>query len=172
MWAASRSAHYDLIVAKVKTLRERLHLEKLGKAARVLHGAQRSASVLTRWQMQLLNDSEAAGQILAELLAAGHRDVRVGDARPVHEAITYLENHREQMDYATARQQGRPVGSGPVEACCKSLFEVRMKRPGARWKPGTGEDIIRLRALALSDRWEAAMPLVLAPLRIDVQRAA
>jgi hypothetical protein len=76
------------------------------------------------------------------------------------------------MDYATARKQGRPVGSGPVEATCKSLYEVRMKRSGARWKPGTGEDIVRLRALALSDRWDAAMKLVLAPLRIAIQRAA
>lgn len=146
--------------------------EKLGKAARVIYGEQRSDSVITGWKMLLLNNSDAAGQILDELLASGHRDVRVGDARPVHEAITYLENHREQMDYATARQQGRPVGSGTVEASCKSLFEVRLKRPGSRWKQGTGEDIVRLRALALSDRWDVAMQLVLAPLRTAIQRAA
>lgn len=148
------------------------NVEKLGKAARVIFGEARSESVITGWKMRLLNNSAAAGQLLDELRAAGYRHVRVGDTRPVHEAITYLENHQEQMDYATARQQGRPVGSGPVEASCKSLFEVRMKRPGARWKQGTGEDIVRLRALALSDRWEAAMQLVLAPLRTAVQRAA
>lgn len=101
------------------------NIEKLGKAARVIHGEQHSHSVVTRWKMLLLNDSEAASQILAELLASGRRDVRVGEARPVHEAITYLENHREQMDYATARRQGRPVGSGPVEASCKLQEPVR-----------------------------------------------
>ena len=148
------------------------NIEKLGKAARVIHGEKHSDSVVTGWKMRLLNDSKAVGLILDELLAAGRREVRVGDSRPVHEAITYLENHREQMDYATARQQGRPVGSGAVEASCKSLFEVRMKRPGARWKQGTGEDIVRLRALALSDRWDAAMHLVLATLRTAVRRAA
>jgi hypothetical protein len=148
------------------------NVEKLGKAARVLYGEQRSDSVVTGWKMLLLNNSAAADQILDELLASGRREDRAGDARPIHEAITYLENHREQMDYATARQQGRPVGSGPVEATCKSLFEVRMKRPGAKWKQGTGEDIVRLRALALSDRWDAAMQLVLATLRTAVQRAA
>lgn len=147
------------------------NVEKLGKAARVVHGEQGSDAVVTRWKMQLLNDSEAASRILEELTASGRREVRVGEARPVHDAITYLENHRDQMDYATARQQGRPVGSGAVEASCKSLFEVRMKRPGARWKEGTGEDIVRLRALALSDRWEPAIQLILAPLRTAVQRA-
>ena len=148
------------------------NIEKLGKAARVLYGEQRSDSVVARWKMLLLNDSEAASQILEELVASGHRESRVGDTRPVHEAITYLENHREQMDYATARKQGRPVGSGPVEANCKSLFEVRMKRPGARWKQSTGDDIVRLRALALSDRWDEAMHLVLAPVRTAVRRVA
>jgi hypothetical protein len=148
------------------------NIEKMGKAARVIHGEQQSDAVVKRWKLLLLNDSNAASQILDELLISGCRDRRVGDARPVHEAITYLENHREQMDYATARQQGRPVGSGPTAASCKSLFEVRMKRPGSRWKQGTGEDIVRLRALALSDRWDAAMLLVLAPLRTAVQRAA
>jgi hypothetical protein len=148
------------------------NIEKLGKAARVIYGEPRSDAVVARWKMQLLNDSEAASQILGELVASGCREARVGEARPVHEAITYLENHRDQMDYATARRQGRPVGSGSVEASCKSLFEVRMKRSGARWKPGTGEDIVRLRALALSDRWELAMQLILAPLRTAVRRAA
>ena len=148
------------------------NVEKLGKAARVIHGEQRSDSVVIRWRLSLLNDSTAVTQILAELCTSGRREVRVGEARPVHEAITYLENHSTQMDYATARQQGRPVGSGPVEATCKSLFEVRMKRPGARWKQGTGEDIVRLRALALSDRWQPAMRFILAPLRTAVQRAA
>lgn len=148
------------------------NIEKLGKAARVIHGEQHSGAVVVRWQMLLLNDSEAADQILKELLASNRQEARVGETRPVHEAITYLENHRDQMDYAAARRQGRPVGSGPVEASCKSLFEVRMKRSGSRWKPGTGDDIVRLRALALSDRWDAAMPLVLEPLRTGVRRAA
>jgi hypothetical protein len=148
------------------------NIEKLGKAARVLYGEERSDAVVNRWKLMLLNDSTAAAQILVDLIASGRREVRVGEARPVHEAITYLENHRAQMDYATARQQGRPVGSGAVEATCKSLFEVRIKRPGARWKQGTGEDIVRLRALALSDRWQPALRLVLDPLRTAVQRAA
>jgi hypothetical protein len=52
-----------------------------------------------------------------------------------------------------------PIGSGATEASCKTLFAVRMKRGGARWKAATARDVIHLRAFALSDRWDQAMML-------------
>jgi len=43
-----------------------------------------------------------------------------------------------------------------------------MKRCGARWKHQSGNEILQLRALQLSDRWDAAMPRILSPLRKPV----
>ncbi|SDE79043.1 hypothetical protein SAMN04488504_1121, partial [Myxococcus virescens] len=54
----------------------------------------------------------------------------------------------------------------------KSLVSLRMKRPGARWKEASGQHILDLRALVLSERWDAAMHLTLAPQRAEVRRAA
>jgi hypothetical protein len=147
-------------------------LEKLGGAARLLSNESQGSAGLQGWHLRLLNRSGSVDEILQELRGSGKEAMLVGTSRPVHEAITYLENHRARMNYASARRRGLPVGSGNVEATCKSLVAVRMKRPGARWKEETGEHLLNLRALALSDRWEAAMTLTLQPLRKAVRVAA
>jgi len=146
-------------------------LEKLGRAAAVIHGSGSADAVVKGWRLRLLNSSRAAEGILAELKQSGREHVQVGESHPVHDAITYIENNGKRMDYAAARRRGLPVGSGNVEATCKSLVEVRMKRPGARWKEDSGEHVIQLRAVALSDRWDAAMDLTLRPLRKAVRAA-
>jgi hypothetical protein len=146
--------------------------EKLAAAARVI--GPDSGALLRRWKMRLVNKSEAATEILDELIGSG-LDEGPGDGHPVHAAITYLQSHHEdgdRMNYARARRLGLPLGSGNVEATCKSLFEMRLKRCGARWKNETGEHIVQLRAFALSDRWGPAVELTLRPLRQPVRVAA
>jgi hypothetical protein len=149
-------------------------MEKLAPAAAVLDGAG-AATTLAGWKLALLNRQHAAATIRTELIGSGKEQVRVGKERPVHAALTYLASQHEEadrMNYARARRLGLPLGSGSVEATCKSLFEQRLKRCGARWKNATGEHIVELRALALSDRWGPAIDLTLRPLRKAVRPAA
>lgn len=148
-------------------------MEKLGAAAPLLaSGAQEAAALREKWKLALLNQPGAVWKLVSVLEDSGKADVLVGEGRPVHEALTYLENHGERMHYAEARAQGLPIGSGHVEATCKSLVALRMKRPGSRWKEASGQHVLDLRSLVLSERWDAAMDLTLAPLRARVQRAA
>jgi hypothetical protein len=148
-------------------------MEKFGAAARVFDGPSQATKRLTRWKLALLNRATAATDILAELVASG-LDEGPGEDHPVHAAITYLRSNSQvadRMNYARARRRGLPLGSGNVEATCKSLFEMRLKRCGSRWKNASGQHIVQLRALALSDRWGPAVELTLRPLRKAVRAA-
>ena len=85
----------------------------------------------------------------------------------MHAAITYLQRNSEdadRMNYARVRRHGLPLGSGNVEAPC-------LKRCGSRWKNESGQHIVQLRALTLSDRWGPAVELTLRPLRQAVRAA-
>jgi hypothetical protein len=145
-------------------------LEKLEAAAKVIAPAGTDETT-RRWRMRLLNASGAAMEILDELHASGRERVTLNGEQPVHQAITYLTNHADHLDYASARRKGLPIGSGNVEATCKGLFEIRFKRSGSRWKDPTGAHVADLRALALSDRWNRGIELTLAALRTPVIQA-
>jgi hypothetical protein len=146
-------------------------IEKLGEAAAVIYGDDKGG-VVQRWKLALLNRQGAVWSILEELKQSGCEHKPVGEERPVHGAITYLTNSGARMNYAAARKAGLPIGSGNTEATCKSLFDIRFKRSGSRWLDETGENIVRLRALALSDRWEDGTAMALRELRAAVRLAA
>jgi len=146
-------------------------IEKLGAAARAIHG-DGAPAVVARWKLLLLNSTTAVRRILDELYASKLNDLVIGEERPVHDAITYLRNQGDRMGYVAARAAGVPIGSGNVEATCKSLIGQRLVRTGSRWLEDTGQHIIDLRALALSNRFDDAMELTLAPLVRHIRRAA
>ena len=135
-------------------------IEKLAPAAKLL-AAKDSDDVLQRWKRSLKSKSSAASSILAELRASGSEQAWLDSKQPVHEAMTYLENHADRLDYASALKQGLPIGSGNVEATCKTLIAMRMKRCGSRWKTVTGEHVIQARALGLGDSWQRGMDLLM-----------
>jgi hypothetical protein len=68
---------------------------------------------------------------------------------------TFFRNNRPRMEYARFRRQGWPIGSGPVEAACKSLVKTRLCRSGMRWSRNGGQHILTLRTYVKSDRWDA-----------------
>ena len=58
------------------------------------------------------------------------------------------------MTYADFRRRGLPIGSGVVEAACKSLVKARLCRSGMRWTRKGGQHILHLRAHIKSGRWD------------------
>ena len=69
-------------------------------------------------------------------------------------ALHYFEPNATRMHYAWYRSLGLFVGSGAVEAGCKSVIGQRLKLSGMRWTEQGATGILTLRCLEASDRWE------------------
>lgn len=68
--------------------------------------------------------------------------------------IGYFEKNKERMRYADFRKRGFFVGSGVLEAGCRTVIGQRLKQSGMHWTVGGANSIIALRCNILSNRWE------------------
>ena len=68
--------------------------------------------------------------------------------------IRYLDKNRERMRYTKFRAQGLFVGSGVVEAGCKTVIGQRLKQSGMEWTVRGANAIISLRCMMKSNRLE------------------
>jgi len=70
-------------------------------------------------------------------------------------ALGYFENNAPRMRYNWFRSRGLFVGSGVVEAGCKSVIGQRLKQSGMHWTTAGADAIITLRCREASSQWEA-----------------
>ncbi len=72
----------------------------------------------------------------------------------IEKEIGYFENNIERMRYNKFREQGLFVGSGVIEAGCKTVIASRMKQSGMEWSVRGANAIISLRCIHHSNRTE------------------
>ena len=75
-------------------------------------------------------------------------------ARLLSNEADYFARNAERMRYPWFRDQGLFVGSGVVEAGCKTVIGARLKRSGMFWSVRGANAIMALRCLRLSGRFE------------------
>ncbi len=68
--------------------------------------------------------------------------------------LGYFEKNAPQMCYAQYREKKFFVGSGVVEAGCRTVIGQRLKQSGMRWSVRGANAIIALRCCILSGRFE------------------
>jgi len=111
---------------------------------------------LRRWAKQLLKDQ-------VEQLIAQTRKACAGPAQTeaVEKELSYFVNNVERMQYGTFRRQGFFIGSGVVEAGCKTVIGARCKQSGMFWGEPGAENILALRCIHASRRldgfWKARL---------------
>lgn len=69
-------------------------------------------------------------------------------------AVKYFRKNAHRMRYAYFRSKGLFVGSGVVEAGCKTVVGQRLKRSGMHWSIRSANNIVALRCLFLGNQWD------------------
>lgn len=67
----------------------------------------------------------------------------------------YFERNLLYMDYPTYLANGWPIASGVIEGACRHFVKDRFELSGMRWLQAGAENLLRLRAVAENDDWDA-----------------
>jgi hypothetical protein len=86
----------------------------------------------------------------------------------VRRELAYFRKHKKRMQYAELKAKGFMIGSGVVEAACKTLVTQRLKQSGMRWSVRGAQAILTPRGWDQSERFDKAWALVAATFHAEV----
>jgi hypothetical protein len=114
-------------------------------------GGPRVPERISRWKKLLLKDRVSTVITQARELQAQ------GAAEPdlANEHLSFLDRHQSRMQYGTYRKNGWFIGSGVVEAGCKTVIGKRLKQSGMFWSEAGAGCVLNFRTLLLSGRFDA-----------------
>lgn len=119
--------------------------EHVRDLSRALFAEDRKATVHFRlWRRALLRGKATAVSAAARDLLA-----RASDPESARREIAYLERNLPHMQYDLYRKQGLFIGSGVIEAGCKTVVAQRAKLSGMLWGEQGLQHVLILRCLHL-----------------------
>jgi hypothetical protein len=102
---------------------------------------------LRRWAKRLLQDG------VQRLIAQTRQEAaQWGRSAAVEEELGYFVRNIARMQYGTFRKQGLFIGSGVIEAGCKTVIGARCKQSGMFWSVPGAENILAFRCIHASRR--------------------
>lgn len=131
--------------------------EHVANLARALYPANEEAAgvQIQTWCHRLKHQGGAALLVEWEQLELTTR----GDAiqEVYRQESQYVRGNLHRMDYPTYLANGWQIGSGPIEAACKTVVGQRLKCSGMRWSEPGADAVCHLRALYLSEgnQWDS-----------------
>ena len=128
-------------------------MDHAGKVLQALLGSKDHPEYrarLRRWAKRLLKDG-------VEKLIAQTRQEAVGFGRleAVEAELGYFVGNVARMQYGTFRKQGFFIGSGVIEAGCKTVIGARCKQSGMFWTVSGARKILAFRCIHASRRLDA-----------------
>jgi len=130
--------------------------QHLWKVAALLHPHDAAAKKLWMIPMKELLDDGDIEPLVTHLreIAAAQADAHPDLAKEVLKEAEYFATNASRMRYPEFRSKGLFVGSGVVEAGCKSVIGSRLKRSGMFWTVRGANAIIALRCCRINGRFE------------------
>jgi len=113
----------------------------------------------------LRHETQGVEKVISALL---HLRARHPNKKTIATELAYFRKNRHRMRYAELAAQGIPIGSGMVEAACKTLVAQRLKCSGMRWGPEGGQAILTVRGWTQSERFDQAWALLAATYELQV----
>ncbi len=124
------------------------HLAELAKA--IYDTDEQAARKLhRRWSSQMKQSSPAKLLEATRRLLDKHPEWPEKKRSDIQSQIDYFEKHSTRTDYGQYRAKGYFIGSGVVEAGCKTVVGRRLKHSGMFWSEKGAENILSLRCLIL-----------------------
>jgi hypothetical protein len=102
------------------------------------------------WGGQVLTLSRSLRAAVGKLGEPPEQAADTDPRRIVADALGYVQNNRERMDYPEYRRLGLPISSAPVESTIKQINQ-RMKGSEKFWLEGGAEALLQIRAAYLSE---------------------
>jgi hypothetical protein len=84
-----------------------------------------------------------------------HREAETTETQPVTAAYHYLHRRRAHLDYAGARRQSLPIGSGEIESGHRHVIQQRLKLAGCWWKETHAQAMLNLRVARANNLWSS-----------------
>jgi hypothetical protein len=129
-------------------------LEHLWTCGRALHGEQTPETTMWVKTLEALLWDGHVREIVRRLENELKR-TRAPDKRVAIEVlVTYLKNQDDRLAYDKFRERGLDIGSGRVEAACKNVVAVRMKRSSMRWSRYGSQSTLSLRVAWINAQWD------------------
>lgn len=106
------------------------------------------------WTSQRKKELDA-GSVENVMRAIKRLKPRTEEQREVcRQEVGYFQNNKHRMHYDAYRRDGLFVGSGVIEAGCRSIVGQRLKQSGMQWTVAGANSILALRCCIFSGEWE------------------
>jgi hypothetical protein len=119
----------------------------------------------SKLRQHLLDDLDGVDKVIR---AIKHLATKHPNKHLVRRALVYFRTNRSRMRYAELKAKGFPIGSGVVEAACKTLVTQRLKLSGMRWSTAGAQAVLTPRGWDQSERFDEAWALISATYHADV----